>query len=81
MHEISKEVGLKINKRKTEVMRTKYAQRDELTLEGENINEVESFKYLGTKNSNSGSLEMEFNERLKGANQAMGRLRSGNQID
>ena len=74
MHEISKEVGLKINKRKTEVIRTEYAQRDEFTLEGKNINEVESFRYLGIIVSNSGSLKMEFNESLKGANQVMRRL-------
>ena len=51
MHEISKEVGLKIKKRKTEVI-TEYAQRDKLTLEGENIDNVESFMYLGTIVSN-----------------------------
>ena len=39
-----------------------------MTLEGENINKVESFRYLGTMVSNSGSIEMEFNERLKRAN-------------
>ena len=32
MHEISKEVGLKINKIKTAVVRSEYALRDELTL-------------------------------------------------
>ena len=74
MHEISQEVGLKINTRKTEIMRTEYALEDEITLEGERVNEVESFKYLGTMISNTGSLELEFNERLKKANQTMGRL-------
>ena len=49
-------------------------QRDELKLEGENLNEVESFKYLGTIVSISGILEIELNERLKEENQAMGRL-------
>ena len=45
IHEISKEVGLEINKRKTEIMRTEYIQREELSVEGDNINEVESYKY------------------------------------
>ena len=74
MNEISQEVGLKINRRKTEMMRTEHAREDEITLEGERINDVESFKYLGTIISNSGSLESEFNERLKRANQTMARL-------
>ena len=74
MHEISREVGLKINRRKTEIMRTEYSLRDEITLEGERIDEVESFKYLGTMICNTGSLEIEFSDRLRKANQTMGRL-------
>lgn len=34
-------MGLQINLRKTEVMRTVDAQRDEVTLDGERINEVD----------------------------------------
>ncbi|XP_068222103.1 uncharacterized protein [Palaemon carinicauda] len=64
MHEISHEVRLKINRRKTEMMRTEYAMEDEISLEGERINEVESSKYFGTMMSNKGSLEFEFSERL-----------------
>ena len=45
MNEISQEVGLKINRRKTEMMRTEHAREDGITLEGERINDVESFKY------------------------------------
>ena len=55
-------------------MRTEYALEDDITLGEERINDVESFKYLGTLISNTGSLELEFNERLKKANQTMARL-------
>ena len=74
MQDISKEVGLKINIGKTEIMRTEHADRDEITIDNQEVNEVEQFKYLGTLVANNGSLEGELNERLKKANQTMGRL-------
>lgn len=39
-------------------MRAEYAQREELIQDGKRIGEVESFKYLGTMISNTGSLEL-----------------------
>ncbi|XP_068240268.1 craniofacial development protein 2-like [Palaemon carinicauda] len=37
-----------------------YAMEQEISLERESVNEVESFKYLGTVISNTGSLDLEF---------------------
>ncbi|XP_068231941.1 uncharacterized protein [Palaemon carinicauda] len=76
MQRISHELSLNINRKKTEMMRTEYAMEDEISLEGERSNEVESFEYLGTMISNVGSLELESNERLKKkADQTMARIR------
>ncbi|XP_068204439.1 uncharacterized protein [Palaemon carinicauda] len=69
MLEISHEVQLTTNRSKTEMIRTKYRIEEEIPLEGESTNEVKSVKYLRTMISNIGSLEFEFNERLKKASQ------------
>ena len=74
LKEKGKQVGLKINANKTEVMKTAKALARNICLENRIINEVDSFKYLGTTIRNDGSLEDEFAERLKRGHQTMGRL-------
>ena len=74
LEENGKKFGLKINANKNEVMRTEEAMAGNICLENRDINEVDSFKYLGTIIRNDGSLEDEFAERLKRGHQTMGRL-------
>ena len=57
-------------------MRTEFAETDILTVNGEEINDSTSFKYLGTILSNTGSLEEEFEMRLNRGNQTMGMLKN-----
>ncbi|XP_068205415.1 probable glutamate receptor [Palaemon carinicauda] len=49
---------------------------DEISLERERTNKVESFKYIGTMIANIVSFELEFNERLKKENHAIARLKN-----
>ena len=74
LEENGRRVGLKINVSKTEVMKTEEALAGNIYLGNRVINEVNSFKYLGTMIRNDGSLEDEFAERLKKGHQTMGRL-------
>ena len=44
---ISAHVGLKINKRKTKILRTNASCETPIMLEGETLKEVKDFRYLG----------------------------------
>ena len=72
MSDISKGAGLDINIQKTETMRTERADANILKLNGEDIKDSTSFKYLGTMLTNTGSLNEEFEIRLKRGHQTMG---------
>ena len=69
-------VGLVINRRKTEIMQTQNGDPVDCYIEGEALPISNSFKYLGTIITDNGSLESEFKERIKKAEQAMGMLRT-----
>ena len=74
LEENGKRVGLKVNINKTKAMKTDESLVGSLKLENRDINEVNTFKYLGAIIRKDGSLEDEFTERLKKGNQVMGRL-------
>ena len=74
LSEKGRKSGLKINESKTEIMKTENVPPGNVLLNNRNIKEVDSFKYLGTIISKTGSLELEFTERIKKANQVMGML-------
>lgn len=59
------ELGLRMNKRKTEVMKIARV-REELNIEvdGERVREVEKFKYLGVTVNAGGEMEGEIEERI-----------------
>ena len=71
-----KKVGLVINCAKTEIINMNIENADECFIEGRTVQVVEKFKYLGTILSRDGSLNEEFEERLRRANQAVGMLRT-----
>ena len=71
-----KKVGLVINIRKTEVMKNEHAEDGHCHIGEFDLPNVNSFRYLGTIVDSRGSLNREFEDRLKRANQAMGMLRA-----
>ena len=70
-----KKMGLVINCRKTEIINMNMDNAQDCLIEGTIVKQVERFKYLGTYLVKGGSLNLEFEERLKRANQAMGMLK------
>ena len=71
-----KKVGLVINIRKTEVMKNEHAGDGRCHIGDHDLPNVNSFRYLGTIVESKGSLSLEFADRLKRANQAMGMMRA-----
>ena len=69
-------VGLIINCAKTEMINMNIANPRACVIGGRVVKQVEKFKYLGTLLSMDGSLKVEFEERLRKANQAMGMLKT-----
>ena len=69
-------VGLVINCGKTEIINMNIENARDCVIDNRVVRQVESFKYLGTYLSKDGTLQREFDERLRKANQAMGMLKS-----
>ena len=69
-------VGLVINCEKTEIINMNIDNVRDCVINNRVVKQVEKFKYLGTYLSKDGTLQCEFEERLKKANQAMGMLKS-----
>ena len=65
----SKETGLKINITKTKVMRFNAASEEKVIVNGEELEDVESFVYLGAKVSTAGGADDDINSRLCKASQ------------
>ena len=49
MNEVAKRVGLKINLGKTKILRINAKNQTKITIDGQNIEEVREFTYLGAK--------------------------------
>ena len=67
--------GLKINKDKTEIMKINVKQPTPITLEGEPLEEVEQFTYLGSIVSKSGGTDEDIQARINKARHAFAMLR------
>ncbi len=74
----SKVVGLWINASKTKVMSTqpRFGAQHVITLGGVPLEEVESFKYLGSSFTATGQAEDEFSGRIGRARSAFTRLKA-----
>lgn len=74
----SKAFGLTVSIKKTEVLRQLAPSSNHpppnITMDGNSLNNVESFKYLGSCINSSANLDDEVLSRLSKANQAFGRL-------
>ena len=69
-------VGLKINCTKTEIIHMNICNPEDCVIEGRIVKQVDRFKYLGTILAKDGSLNLEYDERIRKANQAMGMLKT-----
>ena len=69
-------VGLNINRKKTEIINMNMQNPEECVIDGSIVKQVDRFKYLGTILAKDGSLNLEYDERLRRANQAMGLLKT-----
>ena len=73
---ISAQVGLKINKRKTKIMRTNATCETPIMLEGETLEEVKDFRYLGSIVDTHGGTEADVKKRISKARVAFHLLRN-----
>ena len=69
-------LGLKVSTKKTKGMRMNARVQENIKLNGDEIEEVDNFTYLGSKMSNTGDGEVEIRARLAKASQAFASLRS-----
>ncbi|KAI0235174.1 hypothetical protein LSAT2_014355 [Lamellibrachia satsuma] len=73
---ISERVGLKINKRKTKILRTNTTCETPIMLEGETLEEVKDFRYLGSIVDTLGGTEADVKKRISKARVAFHLLRN-----
>ena len=73
---ISERVGLKINKRKTKILRTNATCETPIMLEGETLEEVKDFIYLGSIVDTHGGTEADVKNRISKARVAFHLLRN-----
>jgi len=69
-------VGLKINPRKTKTLRMNRRRADYIRIEGEEVEDVESFVYLGSVLDKLGGTEADIKRRLALARIAFTRLKN-----
>ena len=70
----SKGTGLKINITKTKVMRFNAASEEKVIVNGEELEDVDSFVYLGAKVSTAGGADNDITSRLCKARAVFGKL-------
>ncbi|KAI0212468.1 hypothetical protein LSAT2_002611 [Lamellibrachia satsuma] len=73
---VSERVGLKINKRKTKILRTNATCETPIMLEGETLDEVKDFKYLGSVVDTHGGTVADVKKRISKARVALHLLRN-----
>ena len=73
---ISAQVALKINKRKTKILRTNATCETPIMLEGETLEEVKDFRYLGSLVDTHGETEADVKKRISKARVAFHLLRN-----
>ena len=79
LQSLPKTLGLKINITKTEMMYQpppgRHDEGEEISIDGEILNSVKSFKYLGSTITYNNKLDQELHLRMSKASQSFGRLR------
>ena len=74
MSGLAKRVGLKINEKKTKILRLNIRQMEPVTLEGKDIEDVDEFTYLGAVVSKEGGGGKDMDSRLNKARAAFTKL-------
>ncbi|VDI07663.1 Hypothetical predicted protein [Mytilus galloprovincialis] len=75
LHETGKKLGLKINIKKTKIMKVKTRKGGTVSIEGENIEEVDQFTYLGSIMDRTGGTDADIRTRISKARQAFAMLK------
>lgn len=75
LHNIAKQVGLKINTKKTKVMRLNTSVQDPVKIDDQQIEDTETFTYLGGIVTTEGGCDQDINSRLGKAKQQFRRLK------
>ena len=71
----SQKIRLKIHPGKTKIMRARATSKKPVTIKGKDVEDVESFTYLGSKVTSDGDCEVEVKARLTKARHAFASLR------
>ena len=73
---ISEQVGLKIHESKTKILRINTENREPIRLRGKELEDIESFTYLGSILDKQGGTEADVKERIRKARTAFMQLRN-----
>jgi hypothetical protein len=74
MTEIAKKVGLKINEKKTKMLRMNNKKKEAVKIERNDIEDVDEFTYLGAKVSKDGGAGSDMKSRINKARNAFSKL-------
>ena len=74
--ETAQKLGLKVNTRKTKLMKINHKSNNPVTINNSDIDEVNEFTYLGSKIATDGDSEREVNSRITKANQSFAKLKN-----
>ena len=75
LYNTSVQIGLKINKQKTKILRINAGTDEPVTIEGEELGEAECFTYLGSVMDKSGGTDADVKTRIGKARSAFNMLR------
>ena len=75
LHRTSMQVGLTLNKQKTKIMRISASTDKPVKIEGEELEKVESFTYLGSVMDKSGGTDTDMKTRISKARSAFNMLK------
>ena len=75
MASAAKSIGLKVNAKKTKLLRVNANNQQPIQIYGEDIDDVQDFTYLGSKMTADGNVEIEVKVRIRKARHAFSLLR------
>ncbi|KAK3546988.1 hypothetical protein QTP86_007917 [Hemibagrus guttatus] len=75
LSEIASTIGLKVNNKKTQVLRKNVTSNTPISIDGTPLEDVQKFVYLGSKVTTDGDCNKDINTRVSKANQAFAMLK------
>ncbi|XP_048775551.2 uncharacterized protein LOC125680151 [Ostrea edulis] len=79
LYEKGRKIGLKVNIKKTNIMKVMTRKGGTISVEGEDIEEVDQFTYLGSIVSKTGGTEEDINSRIRKGRQTFAMLKPSTQ--